>query len=201
MRNIAVTAVVAVSMVGCATNKAVEQRVAASQAQTDQKIESVAAQVEELQQRQQRTETRVEELSREAKEALERAREAGMLARGSVVFEERLSEDRVKFRSGSAELNDMSRTALDELATKVKALDRPVYLEIQGHTDATGGERFNETLGERRAEAVRRYLNKEHGLPLARMSTISYGESLPVGPNNTRAGREQNRRVVVVVLE
>lgn len=200
---IALAALTAASMglVGCATNRGVEERIATAQAQTDQRIESVASQVEDLQERQQRTETRVEEVSREASEALERAREAGVLARGSVIFEERLTEDRVRFRVGSAELNDASRAALDETAARVKELNRPVYLEIQGHTDSTGGTRFNEALGERRAEAVRRYLNREHGLPLARMSTISYGETLPVAPNTTRDGRTQNRRVVVVVLE
>ena len=189
------------SLVGCATNKAVDEKIATAEARTEQRIESVASQVEDLQQRQTATEQRVESLSREAKEALDRATEAGVLARGSVVFEERLTEDRVRFRSGSAELNDDSRAALDELAARVKELNRPVYLEIQGHTDSTGGEQYNEGLGERRAEAVRRHLNREHGLPLVRMSTISYGESLPVVDNNTRDGRAQNRRVVVVVLE
>lgn len=193
--------IASLGLVGCATNRAVDERVATAEARTDAKIESVASQVEDLQQRQQRTETRVEELSRESREALERATEAGILARGSVVFEERLSEDRVRFRSGSAELNDTSRAALDELAGRVKAIERPVYLEIQGHTDSTGGAQYNENLGERRAEAVRRYLNRQHGLPLARISTISYGEAMPVVDNTTRDNRAQNRRVVVVVLE
>lgn len=198
---LAVMTAASLSLVGCATNRGVEERIEVAQAETDQKIESVASQVEDLQQRQTATERRVEELSQESKEALERATEAGVLARGSVIFEERLTEDRVRFRSGSAELSEESQTALDELAARVKELNRSVYLEIQGHTDATGGERYNESLGERRAESVRRYLNKEHGLPLVRMSTISYGESLPVGSNSTRDGRAQNRRVVVVVLE
>ena len=46
-----------------------------------------------------------------------------------------------------------------------------------------------------------RYLSRQHKLPLARMSTISYGDTLPLEPNNTRAGRSANRRVVLVVLE
>ena len=54
-------------------------------------------------------------------------------------------------------------------------------------------------LGADRAEAVRRYLNKQ-GVALNRMATISYGEDEPVAPNNTRDGRAANRRVVVVVL-
>ena len=52
----------------------------------------------------------------------------------------------------------------------------------------------------RQAEAVRRYLNMQHGIPLHRMSVISYGESSPVTDNDTKEGRAQNRRVSLVVL-
>ena len=75
------------------------------------------------------------------------------------------------------------------------------FVEIQGHTDDTGGTRYNDELGQRRADEVRRYLSRQYGIALNRMSTISYGDTLPVAPNKTRAGRAQNRRVVVVVLE
>ena len=74
-----------------------------------------------------------------------------------------------------------------------------MYLEIQGHTDATGSDAYNLKLGEARAEAVRRYLNKQ-GVALNRMSTISYGKSEPVESNKTKEGRAKNRRVVVIVL-
>ena len=70
---------------------------------------------------------------------------------------------------------------------------------MQGHTDATGSPEGNIRLGTDRAEAVRRYLNKQ-GVALNRMATISYGEDEPVAPNNTREGRAQNRRVAIIVL-
>jgi outer membrane protein OmpA-like peptidoglycan-associated protein len=54
-------------------------------------------------------------------------------------------------------------------------------------------------LGEERAEAVRLFMNRQ-GVPLNRMSTISYGADAPVAPNNTKQGRAQNRRVVVIVM-
>ena len=54
-------------------------------------------------------------------------------------------------------------------------------------------------LGQSRAEAVRRFLS-DQGIALNRMATISYGETKPVAPNNTREGRAQNRRVAIVVL-
>lgn len=186
---------------GCITNTKLDERIAASEARTNEKLADVGEQIEDLQEKQRETDMKLEELSREANEALERANEAGILAKGKVVFEESFTEDRIRFRSGSARLDDSSRAALDALANRIKALDRGVWIEIQGHTDATGAESFNEELGADRAEVVRRYLSSEHGLPLARMSTISYGESSPTAPNNTREGRAQNRRVVIVVLE
>jgi outer membrane protein OmpA-like peptidoglycan-associated protein len=185
----------------CATSKSVDEKIAASQATTNQKIESVSSQVEDLQQKQTATDARVEQLSQSAAEALQRAQEAGVLAKGKVVFEQTFSEDRVKFKLDSYELSAEAKAALDEFAGKAKALDAQYFIEIQGHTDDSGGERYNEELGQRRADSVRRYLSREHKLPLARMSTISYGDTLPLESNKTRNGRSANRRVVLVVLE
>ena len=194
-------AALAVLMSACATNKAVDKKIAEAQAQTNQKIESVSGQVEDLQQKQQQTDVKLEQLSQSAQEALKRAQEAGVLAKGKVVFEQTFSEDRVKFKLDSYELNADAKAALDEFAGKVKGLDAQYFIEIQGHTDDSGGERYNEELGQRRADSVRRYLSREHKLPLNRMSTISYGDTLPLESNKTRAGRSANRRVVLVVLE
>ena len=194
-------AALAILLGACATNRSVEEKIAASQAQSNQKIESVASQVETLQQKQSQTDVKLEQLSQSAQEALKRAQEAGVLAKGKVVFEQTFSEDRVKFKLDSAELSQEAKTALDEFGTRVKALPDQYFIEIQGHTDDTGSEGHNEELGQRRAESVRRYLSREHKLPLARMSTISYGDTLPLESNKTRAGRTANRRVVLVVLE
>lgn len=197
----ATAAVTAVFLGACATTGSVDQKIAAAQAETNQKIESVAGQVEDLQQKQQQTDVRLDQLSQEAREALQRAQEAGVLARGQVVFEQSFTEDRVKFRPDSYELDAAAQAALTEFATRVKALDTQYFIEIQGHTDDTGSSRYNDELGQRRADSVRRYLSRAHGLPLNRMSTISYGDTLPVQPNRTRAGRAANRRVVLVVLD
>jgi peptidoglycan-associated lipoprotein len=199
-RSITVVAL-ALTLGACATKKSVEEQIAASQASTNQKIESVASQVEDLQQKQQQTDVRLAELSQSAQEALTRAQEAGVLAKGQVVFEQSFAEDRVKFKLDSHELDQNAKTALDEFAGRVKVLQSQYFVEIQGHTDDTGSEAHNEELGQRRAESVRRYLSREHKLPLNRMSTISYGDTLPVESNKTRDGRTANRRVVLVVLE
>lgn len=189
----------------CATNsqvdKKIDQRISESQAQTNQKIESVASQVEDLQQKQKATDVRLDQLSQEAKDALKRAEEAGVLAKGKVVFQQTFGEDRVKFGIDKYDLSNDSKAALDDFAGKVKALNEQYFVEIQGHTDDTGSSKHNDDLGQRRADEVRRYLSRQQSVPLNRMSTISYGDTLPVAPNKTRAGRAQNRRVVIVVLE
>lgn len=193
--------IVSLLSIGCATTRTVDQKIAEAQARTDQKIESMAGQVEDLQEQQKETAARVEIIGKGAEEALARAKEAGVLAKGTILFQQSFAEDRVRFKINSYELTADAKTALDEFGARVKALDKGVYMEIQGHTDDTGGTEYNDQLGQQRAEAVRRYLSRQHKLPLGRMSTISYGDSLPVETNRTAKGRAKNRRVVVVVLE
>ena len=110
-----------------------------------------------------------------------------------------LSDDSVKFPVNRDALSPEAEQRLAELVQRLKAENRNVYLEIQGHTDSSGDTRANEHLGQSRAEAVRRFLS-DQGIALNRMATISYGETKPVAPNNTREGRAQNRRVAIVVL-
>jgi outer membrane protein OmpA-like peptidoglycan-associated protein len=201
-------AVLVAGAFGCATSTQVDQKIAEATAKTDKKIETVETQVEDLQTKQKATDAKVDaqgqeiaKLSQSAQEALKRAQEAGILAKGKVVFEQTFSEDRIKFRTASADLNDDAKSALDEFAAKVKDLKRPVWMEIQGHTDSTGTAEINDALGEKRAEAVRRYLARKHQLPIQRMATISYGDTLPADTGKGSKARAANRRVVLVVLE
>jgi peptidoglycan-associated lipoprotein len=185
----------------CATSKSVDQKIADTQAQQNRKIDSIETQVEDLQQKQKQTDVKLDQLSQEAQDALKRAQEAGVLAKGKVVFQQTFAEDRVRFGLDRYDLSKDSQQALDDFAGKVKGINEQYFIEIQGHTDDTGGARYNDELGQRRADAVRRYLSRQQQLPLNRMSTISYGDTLPVSSNKTKAGRSQNRRVVLVVLE
>lgn len=143
---------------------------------------------------------RLAEASRTAREALERATAAGKLAEGKLVYETVLTDDSLKFGSGGNGLSAAAKSALDQFAADLKAKNQNVYVEIQGHTDSTGSEAYNERLGSRRAEAVRRYLAMAGGIPLHRMAAVSYGEAAPAADNRTRQGRQANRRVVLVVL-
>jgi peptidoglycan-associated lipoprotein len=200
--------VLAGSLSACATSGDVDKKIADAQAQTSKKIDSVEGQIEDLQQKQKATDTRVDQtnvrvdqLSKEAADALKRAQEAGVLAKGKVVFQQTFTEDRVRFKTNSYDLSKDSQAALDDFAGKVKNLNEQYFIEIQGHTDDTGGAKYNDDLGQRRAYSVRRYLSRQDSLPLNRMSSISYGDTLPVAPNKNKVGRAKNRRVVMVVLE
>ena len=107
-----------------------------------------------------------------------------------------LSDDSVKFPVDSSKLSPEAQQRLTDFADKLKTDNRNVYLEIQGHTDATGPDSLNQRLGEERAEAVRLFMN-QHGVPLNRMSTISYGKAGSGGRQQDphRPGAEPPRRV------
>jgi outer membrane protein OmpA-like peptidoglycan-associated protein len=106
----------------------------------------------------------------------------------------------VKFSFNQAKLPSEATSILDELADRVRGMEKTVYLEIEGHTDNIGSGDYNMRLGEMRAMAIRNYL-VEKGIPLHAMQVISYGEEKAVASNSTRDGRAQNRRVVIRVLE
>ncbi|HEY8617179.1 OmpA family protein [Phenylobacterium sp.] len=143
--------------------------------------------------------TRVTQVEGTAGEALARANAAHKLAEGKFLYQVVLSDDSVKFPVDRHALSPEAQARLDELAQRLMSENRNVYLEIQGHTDASGPEAYNDQLGEARAEAVRKYLSQK-GVALNRMATISYGEEAPVAPNDSTEGRSQNRRVAIVVL-
>lgn len=105
----------------------------------------------------------------------------------------------VTFRVNSSALSDEARSALDQVASSVAGMRSGYMIEVQGFTDSQGSETYNNNLSQRRAESVLRYLVSKN-VPLYRLSIIGLGEANPVAPNNTRQGREQNRRVEVRVL-
>ena len=184
---------------GCATKTYVGEEVSKSSAASEKRINEVESQVEATQSKVKDHDTRIAELDKSTREALERAQAAGKLAEGKFVYSLVLSDDAVKFPTNKFGLSKDAEQKLAEFAERLKSENKNVYLEIQGHTDARGEKDYNYRLGEARAEAVRRYLNKQ-GIALNRMSTISYGEDEPVDSNKTKQGRAKNRRVVVVVL-
>ena len=178
----------AISLGGCATEDYVNKHVAVVQDQVTQ------AQTVQTQQGQ-----HLDQLDQNTRDALARAEEAHKLAQGKFLYSMVLSDDSVKFPLDSSQISPEAETRLADFVTKLTTNNQNVYVEIQGHTDATGSDAGNMRLGEARAEAVRLFMNRK-GVPLNRMATISYGDTSPVAPNTTRAGRAQNRRVVLIVM-
>jgi outer membrane protein OmpA-like peptidoglycan-associated protein len=109
------------------------------------------------------------------------------------------SQKAILFRFDSATLSDDSKAPLDEIAVAV--MENPdAILLLEGHTDATGNSDYNIKLGERRIEAVRRYLAVDKGVPVYKIEQISFGSAKPIAPNDSKAGREQNRAVTLSIL-
>jgi outer membrane protein OmpA-like peptidoglycan-associated protein len=126
---------------------------------------------------------------------------ANIAAGRKLVYEVTLSEDQGNFKFNKSDLPDEAKARLDAVVGQLKGTaGKDIYIEIEGHTDNVGGKETNYDIGMKRAEAVKEYLYTQHQIPLHKINVISYGEDKPVAPNNTRAGRAMNRRVVVRVL-
>jgi outer membrane protein OmpA-like peptidoglycan-associated protein len=203
-RLLAAALAAAVLTIGCASRGFVRKQDDLTKAELTElgtSVEQVQTDVETLESTVGQQGQEIDQLSTTSREALERAMAAGKLAEGKFLYETVLTDEGVRFGFEQASLGDDARLALDAFATQISERNQNVYVEIQGHTDASGEEGYNLMLGERRAESVRRYLSLEHGLPLHRMAVISYGEAAPIDDNSTREGRARNRRVALVVLQ
>ena len=104
----------------------------------------------------------------------------------------------VLFAAGKAEVGPGAQRSIDKLADFLKAYPRRNVV-IEGHTDNIGDEGFNIKLSQQRADAVRDLL-VARGVAPQRIRTKGYGPKFPVVENDSAAGRQQNRRVEVLVL-
>jgi len=211
-----VMALVLSGSTACATKKFVNTRVG----EVNTKVDSLGRTVEETQERTRTNEGRISEVDQKASAADQKAAAAGMTAEEArnaanaagtrvealdaaskrLVYSVTLSEDKGNFKLNRVEIPEAAKAEIDALVNALKANPNGAYIEIEGHTDATGGTAYNMALGEKRAEQVKRYLYEQHQVPLHKMNVISFGEEKPVSNNKTRAGRAQNRRVVIKVL-
>jgi len=204
----------------CASKKFVRTSVG----EVNDKVDSQGRSLEETQERTRRNEGRISEVDQRAQAAAQSAQQANDAASAAnraagdarteangkfdaidrasrrLVYEVVLSEDQGNFKFGKTALPDEAKQRLDQMVAQLKQDPKAIYLEIEGHTDNVGDKIINEKIGLERAEAVKRYLYEQYQIPLHKMNVISYGEDKPVAPNNTRAGRAMNRRVVVRVL-
>jgi outer membrane protein OmpA-like peptidoglycan-associated protein len=204
----------------CATKKFVRTSVG----EVNEKVDSQGRAIEETQERTRKNEGRIGEVDSKASAAAQAARAANDAAEAAnanatnvgntanskfdaidkaskrLVYEVVLSEDQGNFKFGKTVLPDEAKAKIDEMVAQMKQDPKNIYLEIEGHTDNVGDKATNERIGLARADAVKRYLYEQYQIPLHKMNVISYGKDKPVAPNKTKAGRAQNRRVVIKVL-
>lgn len=99
----------------------------------------------------------------------------------------------ITFQTDSADLRADFFDVLNSVTLVVKEFDKTL-VEVAGHTDSTGSDQYNQTLSERRANAVGQYL-QSRGINSQRVLTVGGGENYPVASNDTPEGRQLNRRV------
>ncbi len=207
----------------CASKKFVRTSVA----QVNDKADAIGRSLEETQERTRQNEAKIADVNRRTEAAGTAAATAqGTADRASVsaadaaraaaavgaraeamdkasrrlVYEVVLSDAQGNFEFGRTDLPEEAKTRLDAMIAALRAEPKAVYFEIAGYTDSIGSAERNEKLGLERAEAVKRYLHEKHQVPLHKVNAISFGEDNPVADNKTKAGRAQNRRVVIRVV-
>ncbi len=104
----------------------------------------------------------------------------------------------INFAYDSAEVQPRFQRTLDQVAGTLAEYDQ-TYLDVYGHTDATGSDAYNQALSQRRATAVADYLSTR-GVQPVRLGTRGFGEGQPVASNDTDEGRAANRRVEIKIV-
>jgi OOP family OmpA-OmpF porin len=115
------------------------------------------------------------------------------------LFADLLGKGTIRFESGRATLDSDSVGLLDRL-TETALRCPAATIEIVGHTDSDGDDSFNQSLSERRAQAVADYLVKA-GMPADRFKPMGYGSAQPIAANDTDEGKAKNRRIDFIVRQ
>jgi outer membrane protein OmpA-like peptidoglycan-associated protein len=164
----------------------------AARAAADAQAQQARVQAEQAQAAVAQAEQEKTRLREQLREQLSVVLETRETARGLIV-----NVSDVLFDTGSATLKPGAREKLARVAG-ILASHPDLKIEIEGHTDSVGGDDYNQRLSERRAESVRGYLVEQKIAP-ASVGAEGFGESRPVASNATASGRQQNRRVELVV--
>ncbi len=104
----------------------------------------------------------------------------------------------VFFKTGSAELEDLSKHELTNLS-KIMSKYKDVVVELGGHTDNVGDASSNQLLSESRAKSVKSYLVNK-GVNVDRLQARGYGQNSPISDNGTAEGRQENRRTELTII-
>ncbi len=104
----------------------------------------------------------------------------------------------VTFATDSSDINGDFFAVLDSVTIVVDEFDKTL-VEVMGHTDSTGANAYNQTLSEKRADAVAKYFESRE-IQSLRLATYGYGEDYPVASNDDESGRSLNRRVEIALV-
>ncbi len=175
---------------GCASTSSVKKRTK----EVEDMAKANRAQLEQLDAKLSATDAKADDALSAATKALRKAEEAAGYVNYQVI-----GERDVNFDFNRYDLTKIAQDILDEIGATMQ--QRPaLILEIEGHTDNIGSDAYNEVLGEKRAENVKRFLADKYGVAIHRIFYISHGESKPKVLNDTRTGRATNRRAVLRLL-
>jgi len=212
----------------CATKKYVRQTVSPVEARTsglEKKSSDHASAIGEIENNVSRTDEKATEANRNAQaagQAAERANQAALEARnradaaataseqnatrigevsgqlGNIDNYQLVTTEAILFPLNKANLTKDAKAQLDQAVANIQN-NKNFVLEIEGFTDKSGNRDMNVALGERRADAVVRYLTVQHQVPLRKIHVLGVGPENYAADNKTRAGRKQNRRVELKV--
>lgn len=175
------------------------------QQQSEQASQQSTQFAQQLTQTQQELQQNTQALQQEQRR-LEEARQQAERARSELRQMEAIREEQgrlvinlsgVLFETGGDQLNPLALNRLDTVARALKAYPDRIIV-VEGHTDAQGSDESNRALSQRRADAVREYL-EGRGVPPEQIRSVGKGESEPIASNDTAEGRANNRRVEIVV--
>ena len=164
----------------------------AREAQANAEAETLKAKEQAAQEEAERARQAAEALRAQLLEQFNRILDTRDTPRGLVVNMADVLFDTARF-----DLRPIAREKLARFSGIVLA-HPGLNLAIEGHTDSTGSDELNQKLSEQRAESVRKYLI-EQGLPGSSLTATGFGKTMPIADNSTAAGRQQNRRVEIII--
>jgi outer membrane protein OmpA-like peptidoglycan-associated protein len=164
----------------------------AREAQANAEAETLKAKEQAAQEEAERARQAAEALRAQLLEQFNRILDTRDTPRGLVVNMADVLFDTARF-----DLRPIAREKLARFSGIVLA-HPGLNLAIEGHTDSTGSDELNQKLSEQRAESVRKYLIVQ-GLPDSSLTATGFGKTMPIADNSTTAGRQQNRRVEIII--
>lgn len=190
-RTIMTILLLSLMVIGCGVNKEyVSQQIADAEGRTNSKIKDVADKTDANASDMARLQGLAEQIDAKTDLAINKAKG---WENYTVIWEGEVNFDYDQFQ-----IDDAAQGILSEAGDKMDAFPGSV-IEIVGHTDATGAASYNYRLGEKRANATKRFLSQRFGISLWRMFIISQGEDKPRALADENQAHAKNRRVMLTV--